>query len=126
MKIRAYILLLFIFCIACTNTSKDKTNETDNETATEISFDKTKWRTKKGRDYPYRDLIVNEIVYNDTVRMKNKDGILELLGEPDRINDGHLYYMIAQKRLGFWPLHTKTLVIKLSNDSTINWIKIHD
>ena len=117
---------MFIFCIACTNTSKDKTNETDNETATEISFDKTKWRTKKGRDYPYRDLMVNEIVYNDTVRMKNKDGILELLGEPDRINDGHLYYMIAQKRLGFWPLHTKTLVIKLSNDSTINWIKIHD
>lgn len=120
------MLLLILSCSACTNGSNEESESSDGEPMAEISFDKSKWKTKKGRDYPYRDLMVNQIVYNDTLRMKNKDEILELLGEPDRMNDGHLYYMVAQKRLGFWPLHTKSLVIKLSNDSTIQWIKIHD
>ncbi len=44
----------------------------------------------------------------------------------DRINENYLYYMIAQKRIGSWPLHTKTMVIMLSDEDTIEWIKIHD
>ena len=92
----------------------------------EITFDKTKWRVKEGLDYPNRDQMLNSIVYNDTVRALNKDEILDLLGEPDRRNEGYLYYLISQRRLGFWPLHTKTLVIKLSGDNTIDWIRIHE
>lgn len=81
---------------------------------------------KDGKDYPFRDRMLNDILYSDTVRSQNKDEILELLGKPDRINENYLYYMIAQKRIGSWPLHTKTMVIMLSDDNSVEWIKIHD
>jgi hypothetical protein len=55
-----------------------------------------------------------------------KDEILDLLGQPDKIDGNYLFYRIAQQRLGFWPLHTKTLVIKFYEDSTVEWIRIHE
>jgi len=36
------------------------------------------------------------------------------------------YYMVDQKRLGSWPLNTKTLVIKLFDDKTVDWMRIHE
>lgn len=80
---------------------------------------------KEGADYPYRDPMLKAFVYNDTVRNLEIREILDLLGEPDRQTEGYFYYTVSQKRIGSWPLHTKSLVIKFSNDS-IEWIKIHD
>jgi arylsulfatase A-like enzyme len=89
-------------------------------------FDKTRWGIKDGKDYPYRDQMLNDLVYNDSVRMLDEQEILDLLGSPDRRTEGHFYYTVAQKRLGSWPLHTKSMVIKFANDNTIEWIKIHE
>lgn len=126
MKIKVLIVFLLVCCLAC-KTDKDENAKNEKKVPHgEMLFDKAKWETKDGADYPYREKMLNDIVYNDTVRTLNKDGILDMLGEPDRINENHLYYMIAQKRLGYWPLHTKTLVIKFSEDNTIYWIKIHE
>jgi hypothetical protein len=125
MKTTPYILLLFLSCLACNNINEEKPEKTDNTTKVEIGFDRTKWATKDGTDYPYRDKMLNDIVYNDSLRALNQDEILDLLGQPDRTNENYLYYTIAQKRLGFWPLQTKTMVIKFSEKNTINWIKIH-
>ena len=50
---------------------------------------------------------------------------LNLLGEPDYVREGHLYYRITETSLGNWPLKTKTMVIKLEDDKAIEWIKIH-
>ncbi len=97
-----------------------------NSPGSEMKFDKEKWRVKEGKDYPFREGMLNDIIYSDTVRSQNKDQILALLGEPDRINENYLYYMIAQKRIASWPLHTKTMVIMLSGDNTVEWIKIHE
>jgi hypothetical protein len=79
-----------------------------------------------GVDYPFRDKMLNDIVYNDTIRSLNKEQILDLLGQPDRTNEDYLYYLVAQKRLFFWPLHTKTMVIKFKENITIDWIKVHE
>ena len=72
--------------------------------------------------------MLNDIVYNDTVRSLNKDDILDLLGEPSyyRSNELFLHYEITTKRLFSWTLHSKTMVSKLSEDKTIDWIKIHE
>jgi len=120
------IIPMLLIVLACNTEKNENSRSVYHGTMAEISFDQTKWMTKEGLDYPYRDKMLNSIVYNDTVRALNKDEILDLLGESDRSNDGYLYYMISQRRLGFWPLHTKTLVIKLTGDSTIDWIKIHE
>ena len=90
-----------------------------------MTFDSGLWQRKDGHDYPYRNQMVDDVLYNDTIRSLNKQQIVQLLGEPDRINDGYLYYLVNQQRLFFWPLHTKTLVVKLENDDSIEWIKIH-
>jgi hypothetical protein len=78
---------------------------------------------------PYRDKMVDAIVYSDDVRTLKKEEIIKLLGEPTyyRENKNFLYYLIKQKTLlNIWTLHTKTLVIKLNDDNTVAWIKIHE
>ena len=93
----------------------------------EMSFNQDKWKIKLGKDYPYRNAMLNDIVYTDKIRTLKKSELLVVLGEPSyyRDNTNYLYYVISQTRLFSWPLHTKTLVIKISQDSTVEWIKIH-
>ena len=126
MRMKLLIPLLISCCFACSTESEYRTGIVSPGTKSGVKFDKTKWRVREGLDYPYRNEMLNDIVYNDTVRTLNKNEVLDLLGEPDRSNEGYLYYLIAQKRLGYWPLHTRTMVIKLSDDRTIEWIKIHE
>lgn len=126
MHFRVTFLIFLLICMGCNRAQEESTVVDMSATATKIKFDQTKWGTKEGSDYPYRELMLHDIVYNDTIRELTKDELLELLGEPDRSNEGHLYYMISQKKLGFWPIKTKTLVIKLFEDNTIEWLKIHE
>jgi arylsulfatase A-like enzyme len=93
---------------------------------TVFQFDTSRWRIQVGKDYPFRDQMLHDLVYNDTVRMLNEQEIIDLLGMPDRRTDDHFYYTVTQKRIGSWPLHTKSMVIKFSNNRTIDWIKIHE
>jgi hypothetical protein len=126
MRTKIFITLSFLFCFACSNEKKQTNNNDYPETRIEAGFHKTKWRIKEGDDYLYRDQMVNDILYNDTIRTLSADEVLELLGKPDRTNEGHLYYKITETSLGFWTLNQKTLVIKLSPDDSIEWIKLHE
>jgi hypothetical protein len=119
MSLRFFIPFL-AFCFFACNSEK---GETTPETST--TFDKALWSVKEGQDYPYRDAMLNDLMNDDSIRSLSQTEIRELLGEPDRINEGYIYYTIAQKRLGMWPLNTKTLVIKFSDATTIEWMKIH-
>ena len=125
MHIRFTLVIIFLICSGC-NRDAEKVDDDIKIAPTEIKFDKTKWLAKEDSEYPYREQMLHDIVYNDAVRELTKNELLELLGEPDRSNKGHLYYMISQKKLGFWPIKTKTLVIKFKEDNTIDWIKIHE
>lgn len=136
MQIRTYILFLLLYCLACNNNKvvekTDKvengsnTENLDSVTNTENGFDKTKWRAKDDHHYPYRDEMLEEVLSHLTLDSLKRDEVIDLLGQPDRSDGNYLFYRIAQKRLAFWPLHTKTLVIKLSEDSTINRVRIHE
>ena len=120
-----FIIIALIACESCAHSSSDSA-AISGKTEVKVKFNKSKWDVKKGSDYPYREQMVNDLVYNDTIRSLNKKNILSLLGEPDRVNENYLYYMIAQKRLGFWPIHTKTLVLKFSVKDSVEWIRIHE
>lgn len=89
-------------------------------------FDKVKWGMKDGDTYEYRGLMLKDVVYNDTIRDLNESELIDLLGQPDRINENHLYYNISRKGLGAFTLNQKTMVVKIKVDSTIAWIKIHE
>ncbi|MCP4976090.1 MAG: hypothetical protein GY931_08005 [Maribacter sp.] len=126
MKISVFIVSLFILCLACKTDSEVNSENQKNNQDIELVFDKYKWKTKDGKDYPYRNQMINDVVYNDTIRTLNKEQLLELLGEPDYIREGHLYYRINETRLGSWTIKTKSMVIKLVDDGSIEWIKIHE
>lgn len=80
---------------------------------------------KEGEDYPFRAQMVNDVLYNDTIRTLNQAEIIELLGKPDRSENGHFYYNISRNRMGNMTLNSKTLVIKFLNEEKIGWIKLH-
>lgn len=88
-------------------------------------FDSVKWKTKKGLDYPYRLNMLNELLSTDTLRNASKEQILEWLGKPDQTNEFYLYYTVAQKRIGTFPINTKSLVISLSKDGGKHKVMSH-
>ncbi len=118
-----WVLPLSLFLLLCVVIVNSMLNVSYRETEKGMSFDKAKWETKKNSDYPYRNKIVKELMSSDTLKQLKKEEIINMLGKPDREDNSYLFYNIAQERLGFLPLHTKTLVIKLS-DST-NAVMIH-
>lgn len=120
------MLILLVFCLSCnSDRAKDAGNGT-NPPDTDIAFNREKWSVKDGEDYPFRESMFRDVIYNNTLRSLNEEELLGLLGEPDRREENHLYYMITQKRIASWPLHTRTMVIKFSGKDSIEWIKIHE
>lgn len=107
---------------ACNNKQNDKQTAASGE----IAFNKTKWSLTNGADYPHRDSMLTDLMGSYELHGITKDSIITMLGQPSRTDSLYLFYRIAQKRIGFFPLHTKTLVFKLHPDSTVLWIKIHE
>lgn len=137
MKKKTYLLILPLIFLACAQDQPQTSDEQmganavtevkENQSRSGGLFDDTKWRIKVGPDYPFRNNMVEDLMNNQGLRNLRSDEIVELLGEPDRTDNGHLFYRINQTRVaGLWPLHTKTMVIQLAEDSTVNWIKIHE
>ncbi len=124
-SIKLLIIIVFVLCLACSSDLKNYEEGMQEKPVSEMAFDKPKWQVKEGRKYPFRDMMVNDVVYSDSIRTLQKPQILSLLGEPDRSNDNYIYYLIKQERLVFWPLHSKFMVVKFNDDSTIEWIRIH-
>ena len=109
-------MILLLCCFACNNDT------------VKTEFDKTKW-TMKGEedDYTFRNEMVEDLMSNQGLKKSSKEEILELLGQPDRTDKEYLFYRIEQTRfLKFIPLHTKTMVINMSADSTGNAVMIHE
>lgn len=69
--------------------------------------------------------MLKDLIDNHPLNGIRKEELIDLLGQPDRSDKGYLFYSIAQRRIYFFPLQTKTLVIKLARDSTVEWRKIH-
>ena len=118
MQMRKLPLLFLLCCAACKNKS----------TLQPEKFDKTKWATKQDRGYPHRDKMLKDLMSSYKLNGVKIDSVLNLLGPPNRIDNGHLFYLVAQSYFPntYFPLHTKTLVIKLTKDSTVEWRKIHE
>ncbi len=70
MKKRNVLILLFLSLLACKNTKQDKNEE---------KFDKTKWVTKNNLDYPYRNEMLKDLVYNTKLKGLKQDEVFNLL-----------------------------------------------
>jgi len=124
--IKTFPFILFLCCLSCEPKRDEQPAIEDPPIETNSKFDKNRWLVKKGEDYLYRNEMVDDLMRQPELKKYSKDEMTDLLGQPDRVDSLYLFYRIAQERLGPWPLHTKTLVIKLSGDSTLNKIMIHE
>ncbi len=113
-------LTLFLLCfLGCKSGSNEKLEKLEK-------FDKVKWANGDGQHYPYRDAMLKDLMTNYVLPGVKRDSVLNMLGTATRVDNNYLFYRIAQERLGFFPIHTKSLVIKFAGDSTIEWVRIHE
>ena len=113
------LLVIFLLCFVGCKSKNIQQNE---------KFDRIKWATKQDREYPYRDKMLTDLMTNYELHGIKIDSVPKLLGPPNRTDNGHPFYLVVQKYFPntSFPLHTKTLVIKLTKDSTVEWRKIHE
>ncbi|TDH26988.1 hypothetical protein EXU57_09295 [Segetibacter sp. 3557_3] len=117
MKPTNLLLLLLLCFIACKNKQQEIRPE---------KFDRVKWMETNGLEHPYRERMLQDLIDNYTLKGLNAKEVFNLLGEPDRTDDGHLFYTVVKKYFAnVYPIYTRTLVIKLRSDSTVEWRKIH-
>ena len=118
MKFIIFLVSFLPFICAC---NPDK----DAGTTNHVKFDKIKWQTKDSGGYAYRNNMLDDLIDSVTLKGLRHDSLISLLGQPDRIDNGHLFYNIHRKEIVSFTLSTKTFVIKLIQDSTVEWRKIH-
>lgn len=120
MLTRSILVLFLVLSIGCKNQHVEvSANGADK-------FDKLKWSVKADNDYPFRDQMLKDLMANHTKHGVKMNEILDKLGSPTRKDSLYLFYLVEQKRFGIFPLHTKTLVIKFDEDSSLAWAKIHE
>jgi len=122
MKRSVFVLLLCICFIACKN-NKNKAFH-----ATTVPFDTAKWRLQEEEVFPEREKMLPDLLNNLHLHGLNKEQLFRLLGQPGYSNNGYLYYPISRKTFPGIPIPfaVKTLVIKLTSDSTVEWRKVHN
>ena len=104
-------------------TSKNEKSEAAAET--EVAFDRELWLTRDGTNFPHRESMYKSLFENDTLKKLKKDQVLQMLGEPTRIDNLHLFYRITEDRVGMMIMRTKTLVIKLREDDSVEKVMVH-
>ena len=125
-----FLILAFAsIAFGCINDQSESINDNvvrDDTNIEEQTFSREKWVLKEGNTYPYRQELYKSILYSDSIRTLNKDELINAIGETDRINENHYYYLITRNKIGSMPLNQKTLVIKLSDRNEVEWIKLHE
>lgn len=115
-----------VFLLACSNADvQDSEIKLSNEEES-VAVEMKNWQAEKEGDYPHREEMLDDVMNDEGLRAMEKNELIERLGRPDRVNEDYVYYTVKQKRLGFFPLHTKSLVIKFHTNGPVEWMKIHE
>jgi len=110
----AFALVLLISVTACERQEK---------------FDTEKWLVKVDMDYPYRDLMIDDLVNNRQIKGLQYQELVKLLGEPQRnwqADSNQYYYQIVEDYgMDIDPVYTKNLMIQLQ-DSVVTEFKVQE
>ena len=125
-----FVMIVTVLLIgACGNDTAEETQTSEVETESEVEqvpFDRTRWLRQEDGQYPFRAQMLDDVLYNDTIRDLSQSEVESLLGPPDRTTDGFAYYTIRRKQWGMMTLHATTMVIKYAKPDSIAWIKVHE
>jgi hypothetical protein len=91
-----------------------------------VLFDHSKWQARDDNGYIYRNRMLKDLTESKQLKGLEKSEVMRLLGQPDRVDNGYLFYRVAQQRIGLFPLHTTTLVIRFSERDSVTAVLIHE
>ncbi|QTN39919.1 hypothetical protein HZ996_12450 [Cryomorphaceae bacterium] len=117
-------LLLLLVLSGCGN--EEQSAASTEEQIEILAFDSELWSTWEKGQYPYRPSMLDAVMEMDSLRYLKETEITEVLGQPDRQTEGHLYYRISDTKLVTWTLHAQTLVIVLEGDTGRHKMLIHE
>ena len=123
MSLKTLLLLFPILLVSCQKFESEKDHQPPPVVET---FESEKWKIREGEAYPYRASMLGDLMTTDTLRHKTLDEVKELLGEPTRINEGYVYYTVAENKIGLMTLNIKALVLKLSDDGKVEKIMVYN
>jgi hypothetical protein len=90
-------------------------------------FDREKWNSGDGLDYPMRDDIVDDLVQNHKLKGLKYWGVIHLLKYPQsRDSVSFSYQIISTYTNTFKHNHIKNLVLYMGKDSIISRVAIYD
>jgi hypothetical protein len=84
---------------------------------TQDKFDKGRWQTKEDPAFPpqSRKAMLKDLRSNYKLTGQSRSQLIELLGEPDYVDDSSITYKIEEKfGSAIDPIYTKTLEIKVN------------
>ena len=92
-------------------------------------FDKSKWVVRDDMEYPYRRVMLRDLTDNYKLNGLSYKQLSDLLGEPlnNTGDSSQLYYPVYEYYgSDIDPIHTITLDITLTKDSTVGNFKINE
>jgi len=92
-------------------------------------FEKTKWLEKENLSYPYRNVMLDDLVTNYKLTGLTYQQLEDLLGQPDSLNENRnevVYEIKVAYDLDIDPVYVKNLIFVFSTDSTVISYKIEE
>ncbi len=98
---------------------------------TDKPFDKTQWIVKSDLgEYPHRNSMIKDLTSNFKITGLSYKELIDLIGEPEMNIVGEknqiCYKVLTEYGSDIDPISSKTLIIKLNNDSTIADFKVDE
>lgn len=123
---RNFSILLISLCLGCVDSAEERSlHNSTTDDASELKFNEARWKMKKDDEYVYRSRMLNDLVNSRRLKAMDRAGVYTLLGKPNRVDNNHLFYRVDRERIHFFTLYEKTLVIKLNDNDSVLWVKIH-
>ena len=91
-----------------------------------IVFDSEVWKAGARNGSGERVAMLEDLMSIDSLRYVSEERLIEILGNPYKRTQGHLYYRVQATKLVTWTLHAKTLVVVLGGDSARHKMLIHE
>ena len=126
MRIHWFLLCTAITYFSCANDKEPIEGSLTEEDLTHTEFVAEKWRVVKDGEFPHREGMLKDLMNDGHLRAMDQTHVIKELGPPERVNGDYVYYTVEQKRIGLFPLHTKSLVIKFQDNGPVEWMKIHE
>ena len=95
-------------------------------TSCQERFDSEKWKIEGDlKSYPFREAMLDDIIKNKKFIGLNSIQIRESLGQPNRIEDGYIFYSITTDYgSDIDPVDTKDLILTVDKDSIIVNVRV--